>query len=94
MTVSPPRTLSPIFTAMTASAGTNTSIRDPNFMIPRWSPARTRGAFFEAAHHAPRENADDLARDDWLTLMIDPDLAALVDRRRLAAVRRAETVPA
>ena len=40
-TVSPPTTLSPTPTCSIASSGRNTSMRDPNFMMPNRSPART-----------------------------------------------------
>ena len=90
MTVSPPRTLSPTFTEMVASAGMNTSMRDPNFMIPQPIAGVHAGAFLEPAHDAPRQDADDLTRHDRLALVVDPDLAALVDRCRFGAVRRKE----
>ena len=90
MTVSPPRTLSPTFTVMAAFAGTNTSMRDPNFMMPSRSPAFTLAPSVEPAHDAARQDADDLTRHDVLALVVDPDLAALVDRGRFAAVRGQE----
>ena len=53
-------------------------MREPNFMMPKRSPARTCAPVLHAAHDAPREDADDLPRDDRLAVVIDPDLAALV----------------
>ena len=41
ITVSPPRTVSPTFTAIVALTGRYTSIREPNFMMPNRSPACT-----------------------------------------------------
>ena len=88
MTVSPPRTISPTVTRMVALGGRNTSIREPNFMMPKRCPGVHLLADARAADDAPREDADDLPRDDRLAVAaIDPDLAALVDGRRFVAVR-------
>src|SRR5258708_40102501 len=45
-------------------------------------------AVLSTADDAPREHADDLPRDDGLSLVIDPDLAALVRRSGVFAIRR------
>ena len=42
MTVSPPRTRWPLVTVMMHSGGTNTSIREPNFIMPIRSPVASR----------------------------------------------------
>ena len=63
-------------------------MREPNFMMPNRSPARTSRAGRDPAHHAPREHADDLPRDDRLTAVVDPDLAPLVCGPRVVAVGR------
>ena len=44
----------------------------------------------DAADHAPREHADDLAADDGAAVAIDPDLGALVLRAGLGPVGRQE----
>ena len=94
MTVSPPRTVSPTATLMVALSGRNTSMREPNFMMPKRSPGAHVGARLDAADHAPRQDPDDLPRDDRLAAVVDPDLAALVHRRGVVAIRRAETARA
>ena len=62
-------------------------MREPNFMMPKRSPARTSAPGVDAADDAPRQHADDLPRDDRLAAVIDPDLAALVHGRGVVAVR-------
>ena len=81
MTVSPPRTVSPTCDAQSSAvSGTNTSIRDPNFMIAEAIAGAHVRARLHAADDAARQDADDLPRDDRLSAVIDPDLAALVAR--------------
>jgi hypothetical protein len=45
----------------------------------------------DAAHHASREHANDLARDNGLTLVIDPDFASLVLASGFVPVRWQKT---
>ena len=66
-------------------------MRDPNFMMPKRCPAFDALPLVHAADDAPRQDADDLAADDGLAAVVDPDLVALVSARRLGAVRRQET---
>ena len=65
-------------------------MREPNFMMPKRSPAFSSAPGLHAAHDAPREDADDLPKDDGEAAVIDPDFAALVGRRGVVVVRRQE----
>ena len=61
-------------------------MREPNFMMPKRSPACTSAPTSTRQTTRRARIADDLPRDDRLAAVIDPDLAALVDGRGVVAV--------